>query len=164
MSNTHSSTSTYSVADVENVVRRFTADIVMIANSTGALEESKARDYAKDIETLAKNGYLAAIDVTLLKRGQELKAVRYDVSTDAGGFSASRPGGLIWPREPNGRIRVTIWHTPTYDEAAREKMKGKLEVGWEPSTADTSHLSLQQKGVRDYASGGFGMQRKDFTV
>jgi hypothetical protein len=32
MSNTYTSTSTYSVVDVENVVRRFAADIVMIAN------------------------------------------------------------------------------------------------------------------------------------
>ncbi|MFZ6687660.1 hypothetical protein ACO0K0_07935 [Undibacterium sp. SXout11W] len=164
MSNTYTSTSTYSVADVENVVRRFTADIVMIANSTGALEESKARDYAKDIETLAKNGYLAAVDVTLLKLGQELKAVRYDVSTDAGSLSATRPGGVLWPREPSGWIRVTVWHTPEYDDTAREKMKDKLELGWGPSTADTSHSSLQQQGARDYASGGFGMQRKDFTV
>ncbi|MYM26299.1 hypothetical protein GTP46_27075 [Duganella sp. FT135W] len=161
---TSTSTSTYSVVDVENVVRRFSADIVMIASSSGALTEAKARDYAKDIETLAKNGYLSAVDVTLLKDGIELKAVRYDVSTDAGSLSSSRPGGVLWPREPSGWVRVTIWYTAAYDDAAREKMKGKLQIGWSASTADTSHSGLQQQGSRDYASGGFGMQRKDFTV
>lgn len=166
MSTTYASTSTstYSVVDVENVVRRFSADIVMIASSTGAITEAKAREYAKDIETLAKNGYLSAVDVTLLKHGVELKAVRYDVTTDAGGLNSSRPGGVLWPREPDGWVRVTIWYTSAYDDAAREKMKGKLEIGWGPSTEDTSHSALQQQGSRDYASGGFGMQRKDFTV
>jgi hypothetical protein len=164
MSSTYTSTSTYSVVDVENVVRRFSADIVMIASSTGALTEAKAREYATDIEALAKNGYLSAVDVTLLKDGSELKAVRYDVTTDAGGLNSSRPGGVLWPREPSGWVRVTIWHTPAYDDAAQEKMKDKLKGNWGPSTADTSHSALQQLGSRDYASGGFGMQRKDFTV
>lgn len=164
MSSTYTSTSTYSVVDVENVVRRFSADIVMIANSTAALTESKARTYAKDIEALAKNGYLSSVDVTLLRDGKELKAVRYDVTTEAGSLNTSRPGGVMWPREPSGWIRVTIWHTSSYDDAAREKMKGKLENSWGPSTDDTSHSGLRQQGSRDYASGGFGMQRKDFTV
>ena len=46
------------VADIETVVRRFKADLVMIAQSTGAFTEAKARDYAHDVEVLAKEGYL----------------------------------------------------------------------------------------------------------
>ncbi|XSC42700.1 hypothetical protein ACF1BQ_031065 [Bradyrhizobium sp. RDT10] len=34
---------TYPSADLEAVCRRFTADIVMIAQSSGAISESKAR-------------------------------------------------------------------------------------------------------------------------
>ena len=164
MSSTYTSTSTYSVVDVENVVRRFAADIVMAANSTGAMTEATARNYARDIEALAKGGYLQAVDLTLLKFGLELRAVRYDVTTDAGGLSSSRPGGMLWPREPSGNLRVVVWYTSAYDDAAREKMKGKLEVSWGPSSDDTSHSGLRQQNSRDYASGGFGMQRKDFTV
>lgn len=164
MSSTFTSTSTYSVIDVENVVRRFAADIVMIANSTGAMTESMARNYAKDIEALAKEGYLRAVDLTLLKYGLELRAAHYDVTTDAGGLSSSRPGGVLWPREPDGHLRIIVWYTSSYDDAAREKMKGKLEVSWGPCNDDTSHSGLRQQSSRDYASGGFGMQRKDFSV
>ena len=46
-------TETYSVADIEIVMRRFAADIVMIATSSAAITEGKARDYAHDVELLA---------------------------------------------------------------------------------------------------------------
>ena len=46
MSSTATTTYTYSVTDVEIVMRRFTADIVMIATSSGAITEEKARTYA----------------------------------------------------------------------------------------------------------------------
>ena len=41
-------------------------------------------------------------------------------------------------------------------------MKGRLKIGWVPTNADTSHTTLARSGGRDYASNGFGMQRKDF--
>jgi hypothetical protein len=49
-------TETYSIADIEVVMRRFLADIVMMATSSGAVTESRARDYAHDVEALAKAG------------------------------------------------------------------------------------------------------------
>jgi hypothetical protein len=46
----YSDTYSYTLTDIETVVRRFTADIVMIAQSSGAVSEAKARDYAHDVE------------------------------------------------------------------------------------------------------------------
>jgi hypothetical protein len=43
-------------------------------------------------------------------------------------------------------------------------MKNKLRIGWVPSAADTSHSTLKASGGRDYASNGWGMQRKDFAA
>ena len=50
MSYTYAATETYSVADIEVVMRRVTADLVMIASSTGAITEEKARSWGHDIE------------------------------------------------------------------------------------------------------------------
>jgi hypothetical protein len=61
MSQTHSATRTYSVADIEVVMRRVTADLIMIASSTGAVTEAKALDWAHDVELLTKNGYLKMV-------------------------------------------------------------------------------------------------------
>lgn len=81
MSQTRTASATYTFVDIENVVRRVRADLVMIADSTGAWTGANAADYAHDIEVLAKAGYLKYVDVTLQSNGAEVKAVRFDVDT-----------------------------------------------------------------------------------
>ena len=161
---TASDTYTYTTADIETVVRRFTADIVMIAQSSGALTEAKAREYAHDVEALAKTGYLKKVDLTLLSGTTEVRATQYVVSTAAGDLTMSRPGGVLWPRVANPDFRIILSYTDAYTTAAREAMKSKLKIGWVPSYADTSHATLVSSGSRDYARNGWGMQRKDFAA
>ena len=82
---TGTASQTYTKVDIEKVVRRFTADLLMIAQSTGAITEATARDWANDVELLAKNEYLASVDLTLLdNKGFEVRAVRYTVNNAAG--------------------------------------------------------------------------------
>jgi hypothetical protein len=167
MSYSHTTTETYTVADIETVARRFTADLVMIAQSSGAIEEAKARDYAHDVEQLAKKGYLRSVDLTLLTGGSggtEVKATTFTVNTIAGGLTMSRPGGVLWPRVANPYLRIVLFYTSAYTDAARENMRSKLRIGWVPSSADTSHSTLKGVGGRDYASNGYGFQRLDFAA
>ena len=42
----------------------------MIAQSSGAITEACAHDYAHDVELLAKEGYLKSVDLTLLQQGR----------------------------------------------------------------------------------------------
>lgn len=154
---------TYSVADVETVMKRVLGDLLMIATSTGRIDEQKARQYAHDIELLARKGYLASADVTLMSAaGYEIRAVRYDVNTDAGDLSMGRPGGVLWPRVDGSWMRVVLHYTSEYTEGARRDMVERLEISWVATNADTSHAGLAATGGRDYASNGYGMQRKDF--
>lgn len=164
MSQTRTASATYTTTDIENVVRRVRADLAMIADSTGAWTPQKAADYAHDIEVLAKAGYLAWVDVTLLQHGVELKAVRFNVDTDAGTLSTSRPGGVLWPRVPGANLRIVIGNTDTYTCAAREAIRTKLKIGWTTSYDDTSHSSLNSSGGRNYVSSTYGMQRKDWAA
>ena len=54
----------------------------MIAQSSGAITETKAREYAHDVEALAKRGFLEKVDVTLLRDlTVEVRAVQYIVNT-----------------------------------------------------------------------------------
>jgi len=163
MSSTSTVTETYSTVDVEIVVRRVTADLVMIASSTGGWTEQKAREYAHDIELLAKNGYLKWVDVTLLSGGLEIKAARFEVNTAAGDLIMSRPGGVLWPRVNDPELRIVISNTAAYTDAARESMRSRLKIPWCPTHADTSHSQLTASRGRDYASNGYGVQRKDYS-
>lgn len=163
MSYTSSFSDTYTYTDIETVIRRFTADIVMIAQSSGAIAEATARNYAHDVELLAEAGYLAKVDLTLLSGSKEVCATQYVVNTDAGELTMSRPGGVMWPRVANPEFRIILSYTADYTEAARESMKGKLKSRWIPTNVDTSHSSLTPSGGRDYASNGWGMERKDYA-
>lgn len=161
---TASATSTYTVADIEKVVRYVKADLMMIGDSTGGWTPEKAGHYAHDVEVLAKAGYLKHVDVTLFSDGVEVKATRFDVDIDAGGLICSRPGGVLWPRVSGPYLRLVLTHTSDYTDAARAAMKSQLKNSWSPTDADTSHSSLRSAGGRDYASHAYGMQRKDWAA
>lgn len=164
MSQTRTASATYTVVDIENVVRRMKTDLTMIAESTGAWTAAEVTNYVHDIEVLAKAGYLAWVDVTLLSNGIEQKAVRFDVNTDAGSLTSSRPGGVLWPKVSGAHLRVVLSYTAAYTNSAREATKSTLKIGWVPSYDDTSHSSLTNSGGRDYASNTYGMQRKDWAA
>lgn len=164
MSHTRTASATFTTTDVENVVRRVRADLTMIADSTGAWTAQQAADYAHDIEVLAKAGYLAWVDLTLLQYGIEKKAVRFNVDIDAGGLATSRPGGVLWPRLAGATLRIIISYTEAYTDEARRATSGKLKIGWTTSYDDTSHSSLSSSGGRNYVSSNYGMQRKDWAA
>lgn len=156
-------TATYTYVDIENVVRRVNADLVMIADSTGCWTAEEARNYAHDIEVLAKAGYLAWVDVTLISNGVEIKAVRFEVDTDAGSLTTTRPGGVLWPKIAGAKLRIILNYTDAYTSAAREATKGKLKMGWVSCYDDTSHPALTSSGGRNYVSNTYGMRRKDWA-
>ncbi|MDF1836054.1 MAG: hypothetical protein P1U62_14415 [Alteraurantiacibacter sp. bin_em_oilr2.035] len=161
---TRTASATYTDADVEKVMRRVRADLIMIADSTGVWTSAKAAEYAHDIELLAKYGYLEAVDITLLSHGLEVKAVRFDPNTEAGAWTSSRPGGVLWPRVSGADLRLVLYYADQYTSDAREVMKGKFKISWAPCYDDTSHAGLTASGGRNYASSAFGMQRRDWAA
>jgi hypothetical protein len=163
---TYSTTGTYSYtySDIETVVRRFAADILMIAQSSAAITEAEAREYAHDVEALAKKDYLKRVDVTLMSGTTEICATQYVVNTSSGELTMSRPGGVLWPRIANARLRIILYYTDDYDAAAKEAMRGNLIINWTPTNADTSHSTLKPSGGRDYVSNGWGLERKDYAA
>jgi hypothetical protein len=90
----------------------FRADILMIADSTGALTRSKAEEYAHDAEHLATKGYLKMVDLTLLVGDVEYRAVQYFPNETSGEIESVRPGGVIWPRLAGARVRIILSYTP----------------------------------------------------
>lgn len=161
---TYSASETYTTTDIATVIRRFTADIVMIAQSSGAITEKKARDYAHDVEELAKNGFLKKVDLTLFTGSSEVRATQYTVNSSSGDLTMSRPGGVRWPQVNDPYLRIILSYTSDYGSSEKESMKKKLKINWAPTNDDTSHSSLKSCGSRDYAKNGWGMQRKDFAA
>lgn len=165
MSHTATATAshTYTNIDIEKVVRRFRTDVTMIAQSTQAITEQKARHYAEDVEALAKAGYLKKVDLTLFEGGEEVAAAVYTVNAHGDAIATSLPGGVLWPRVRDPYLRIVLSYNDSYTDAAKLAMKSKLNISWSPTNADTSHSTLQSQGGRAYASNGWALERKDFT-
>ncbi|RLM19142.1 hypothetical protein BIY29_17045 [Brenneria alni] len=160
---TYSTTSTYTVADIEKVMRSVKADLIIIAITTKAMTEDEAANYAHDIEVLAKKNHLEYADVTLMNGSSEVRAIKYEFQTE-GATGSERPGGVTWPltpKENGGRIRIHLRYT---ESSSAEKRAGlPLKFSWVPASTDTSHKDLNSSAARGYSSNGFGANRKDFS-
>ncbi|MGO8061474.1 hypothetical protein ACC716_25130 [Rhizobium johnstonii] len=165
MSATYSSTATgsYTVTDIGIVVRQFTTDLKMIASSTRAMTEKEASEYGADVELLAAKSYLKAVDITQMFGGKEVRAVKYHVDQNTGALKSSRPGGVRWPELLGSSIRIVMSHTDSFNEAALQSLRGRLNISWGFTSIDTSHSSLTSSGGRDYASNGWGLRREDWS-
>jgi hypothetical protein len=160
---TYSSTSTYTVADVEKVMRSVKADLIMIAGTTKAMTEDDAANYAHDIEVLVKENHLKYADVTLMNGAYEVRAIKYEFQSE-GATGTERPGGVLWPLTPKdkgGQIRI---HLQCTDSSSPEEIGAlPLKFSWVPSSNDISHKDLTSSAGRGYSSNGFGTSRKDFS-
>lgn len=160
---TYSSTSTYTVADIEKVMRSVKADLIIIAGATKAMTEDDAANYAHDIEVLAKKNHLEYADVTLMNGTSEVRAIKYEFQTE-GATGMERPGGVLWPLTPKdkgGRIRIHLRYTDS--SSAEKRAELPLKFSWVPASTDTSHKDLTASAGRGYSSNGFGTNRKDFS-
>lgn len=161
MSYSATRTETYSTVDIENVFRRFTTDLRMIADSSGAMTRAQAEEYGHDVEYLAKKDYLEFVDVTLFANGEEVKAVRYTVNKAAGELAPSRPGGVIWPRLSGARLSVIVG--PTRSFWLESNIMNALKISWGPTSQDISHSALKASAGRSYVSSAYGVQRQDYS-
>lgn len=160
---TASATASYTTTDINIVVRQFTTDLKMIASSTRAMTEKAASEYGADIELLAANGYLKAVDVTQMFGGKEIRAVKYHVDENTGTLKSARPGGVRWPELAGSEIRIVMTHTDSFNAAILQSLSGRLNISWGFASVDTSHSSLTSSGGREYASNGWGMRREDWS-
>lgn len=160
---TYSSTSTYTVADVEKVMRSVKADLIIIATTTKAMTEGDAANYAHDIEVLAKRNHLKFADVTLMDGSAEVRAIRYNFQIE-GATGTARPGGVLWPLTPEnkgGWIRIHLRYADSSSAEKREDLP--LKISWVPASTDINHKDLTSSAGRDYSSNGFGTNREDFS-
>jgi len=157
---------TYSTVDIENVFRRFTTDLRMIAASSGAMTTEEVEKYGHDIEYLAKGEYLKFADVTLIANGKEVKAVRYTVNSAAGDLTPGRPGGVLWPKIAGAYLSIVIDYTDKWralPESSRKAIKATLKISWGPSSRDISHAAMKAVAGRSYVSRAYGVERQDYS-
>jgi len=163
---TTSGTSTFT-QDVQNVVRKFKADLRGFAESTGGMSRTRADEICHDVEALCLAQYLQEVQVVLLSNGSKHRAATYHINAQNQRRETDRPGAAIWPRLPNPDLTVILIHTAAYGALTinqRQQLQAGLKLVWSPTSLSTTHTDLQSDGGRGYTSNGFGFERKDYRT
>jgi hypothetical protein len=164
VSTTGTFSSTYSTVDIGKVVDRFAADFAMLGQSTGCSTAQRAVDVAHDVKLMAQRGYIDRVDIVLLNAaGQQIRAARYTVSTDAGMWTCDRPGNNLWPRQVGGTLSVVVSYTTAWYERSQDARRlfhaQECERPWGPSSIDTTYPGMVGRFDRRYASNAYGLER-----
>jgi hypothetical protein len=138
-----------------------------MGQSTGLRTRDDTKAVAADVKLMAQSGYLAEVNIYLKNAaGTIIRAAKYEVNTNAGTLTASRPGNYLWPRTPGGQLCVHVTHTYAWWELSdlqRTFFKSRLLRPWGTLNLDTSFPTLTRVFDRNYVSNGFGLQKTLFT-
>lgn len=166
MSISETYTQTFTTADVGKVLDCFAADFDGISQSTGLRTREEVVALAADVKLMAQLGYLREVDICLYNgAGRLIRAAKYEVSTDAGGLTAQRPGNNLWPRTPGGKLRAYMKPTDAWHKmgaADKQKIGQRLSRPWSQESLDSTFPTLASTADRTYASNGFGLVRSTF--
>jgi len=156
----------YTTADIAKVFDCFAADFDMCAQSTGLRDRDDVRKTAADVKAMAQRGYISMVDICLEDaNGNVIRANKYSVSTNASLWTAQRPGNNLWPRTPNGHLRLVITQTNTWQALTtlqKAAFLATLNTTWVDCDIDTSYPNLTRSADRDYASNGYGVRKTTY--
>lgn len=156
----------YTTADIARVFDCFAADFDMCAQSTGLRDRDDVRKTAADVRAMAQRGYISTVDICLLDaNGNIIRANKYAVSTNASLWTAQRPGNNLWPRTPNGNLKLVITQTNTWQALTTQQKAAfiaTLNTTWVDCDIDTSYPNLARSDDRDYASNGYGLRKTTY--
>jgi len=160
---TSSYTYTYSVTDVRKVMSQLHAEFRMAAQSTGLRTTADVDEVMADITRFAEEGYLERVHLRLVNAsGKNIKVADYEVSEDAGGWSADRAGNMLWPRGFGVRLTATLYYSPAWHQrsaAQQAAFKDNLNRGWSTTTDDLSTSHLTARADRTFASNAYGVKK-----
>ena len=168
MSETYSesATHTFTMADVGRVLDCFAADFDGMGQSTGL----RSRDDTKAVEGIGTHGAEPLLDKVNIylkdATGTIIRAAKYQVNSNAGTLTASRPGNYLWPRTSSGQLCVHVTYTDAWwklSELQKDNFKARLCRPWGTLNLDTSFPMLIRVFDRNYVSNGFGLQKTLFT-
>jgi hypothetical protein len=137
----------------------------MIALSSGC-NVGSVDTWADDVLTLAYAGYLSSVSVVLFGAdGARVRAAKFVVSEDAGGWASEMPGDNIWPLTIGGRISPILHYSKSWTSLSpvrQTEFRESLTVKWTPTDQDTTFADMETGGTRRYASNAYGLEQTTF--
>ena len=154
-------TQTHTKTDIRKVFECFTADLLMLALRTQAMNTKDVDNYAHDILLMAQHECIKSVHIQLCDLyGNLVKVHRYSVK-ESSLSTPQRPGQNNWPSLPSGQLCVIVEEYP--DNWKKLQKLGELKISWGPSHLSTDYSGMQNEGVRFYSSNSYGLERNTFV-
>src|SRR4051812_14436599 len=108
-------TDTYNRDDIRRVHASFAADYTIVAEWTGLRSTAELASDIAAVKALAEAQYLKEAHIQLLTAGGAMRqAAAYRVSTNASGWSTSRPGDLYWDSQAGDSLRLVVFYNANW--------------------------------------------------
>ena len=162
-------TQTYTVTDIRKTFESLDADMRTIARRTKKWDMTLVDDVMHDVLSLAEEGYLKTIDITLLDAGKNaIQATRYTVNQNGVKSSGDKAGqNNDWADLPNTELVVILSYSSTWlckseNEKAQFQREHSFKINWVRSSVNTSYPNLRSSSAQTYASNGYELNKRNF--
>src|SRR5258706_487501 len=139
-------TDTFNRDDIRRVHASFAADYMIVAEWTGLRSATSVISDLAAIKALAEARYLKEVHIQLCTAyGSIRQAAAYRVSTNASGWSTSRPGDLYWDSESGDYLRLVVFYNASWSvlsKAEQDAFPEQHMPGCGPSDFDGDYGSM----------------------
>src|SRR6266511_1366232 len=149
-------TDTFNPDDIRRVYASFAADYTIVAEWTGLRSAAEIASHIAAVKALAEVQYLKEVHIQLRSAGGAIRqAAAYRVSTNASGWSTSRPGDIYWDSERGDDLQLIVFFSAKWSAlppAERDAFRELRMPGWGPSDFNGSYGAMSSTVDRRYAS------------
>lgn len=160
-------TDTFNRDDIRRVYASFAADYTIVAEWTGLRSATEIASDIAAVKALAEAQYLKEVHIQLHSAsGTIRRAATYRVSTNASGWSTSRPGDLYWNSEIGDYLQLIVFYNANWkalSKAQQDAFRKLYMPGWGPSDFDGNYGAMSSSIDRLYASRAYGMERTQYS-
>lgn len=151
--------SPYTKSDVEHVIRRLHADLILLEQITKSLGTDKIHDYIHDITLFADIGYLNYVDISVFDGLREVGAIRYKVYQSKLASENDQLDKRYSHFGLNSKVRIIVCFIDEITNEVIEMLKLNSKLYWTINTEKMIHENFDPSNFRYFSSGDFGMKR-----
>ena len=164
MTNTYTTSATYSSTNVDYVASKVVSDLRGLNDYYGQPSESSMWDFYEELVELLAGGYVASVEYGFKRNGHRVVSLCYEARMD-GSLTDGRSGGVYARADISGASWFSILvYSKKWDSlpaSAQEEIEARLPIkrsyGQAPGDGN-GYWSMD----RTYSSQGIGVQRRTF--
>ena len=164
MTNTYTTSATFTRTNVEYVASKVVADLRGLKAYYGEPDEDKISDFYEELVDLLAGGYVTSVEYGYKRNGQRIVSLYYEARTD-GSLTDGKSGGVYARADISGAswfsflVYSSKW--ASLSPSAQQEVKARLPIKRSHGQAPDDGNGYWSSD-RSYSSKGIGIQRRTF--